>query len=335
MNEAALRDWIERSCGFTNARPGPLLTGGNSNLTFLVETDQGRMVLRRPPVDTVSDRAAAGIAREFAALQALHGRARVPEPIGWCDDQAIVGTPFSIVRWVEGASLTDRWPDGGTDADINRLGQDLVTALAEVHRIDPVGLVPDRFGRPDGFVMRQVDRWTAIRDREAVRDLPLLNPIADWLRANAPEPERTSIIHCDFHLDNCLSDVGGARIKAIIDWEMAALGDPRIDLGLVLFFWKRDPTRPLGLPSIQGLSNQPGTAERAELADVWSAASGLAASHLDYFMVFAAWRLAAIIEGAFVLYRQGRVDSTYARHLESDVPRLLSEAAAIIDPGER
>lgn len=334
MNVAALRDWIERSTGFANARPGRTLAGGNSNITLLIEIDHGRLVLRRPPADTVSDKAAAGIAREYAALGALYGRARVPEPVGWCDDPSIVGAPFSLTRWVDGVSLTDALPGGGSDAAVKLLGYDLVTALAEIHRIDPAGLLPDGFGRPAGFVARQVERWTAIRRQDAVRDLPLIDALAAWLRANEPAAERASIIHCDFHLDNCLSDANEVRINAIIDWEMATLGDPRIDLGLVLFFWKRPPTASLGLPAIQGLSNRPGAVDRAELADVWSAATGASASNLDYFMVFSAWRLAAIIEGAFVLFREGKVDSAYARHLERDVPRLLEEAAAIVDRGQ-
>lgn len=333
MNVAALCDWIERATGFSNAKPGTTLAGGNSNVTLLIETDEGRFVLRRPPVNTVSDKASAGIAREYAALNALRGLARVPEPIAWCDDASILGAPFSLTSWVSGVSLTDELPAGTDDKKVNRLGCDLVTALAEIHRIEPEGLVPDNFGRPAGFTMRQVDRWTVIRSREAVRDLPLIDSLADWLRANEPTSQRPSIVHCDFHLDNCLTDLPNARINAIIDWEMATLGDPRIDLGLVLFFWKRAQSMSLGLPAIQGLSNRPGAADRTELADVWSATAGADSSNLHYFMVFSAWRLAAIMEGAFVLFRQGKVDSAYARKLERDVPRLLEEAVAIVVRG--
>ena len=330
MNEAALNDWIEQSTGFTNARLGATLAGGNSNVTRLVQTDQARLVLRHPPVNAVSDKAASGIAREYAALSALHGRARVPQPIAWCDDNSIAGAPFSLTSWVDGASLTDQLPDRGDDDAINRLGRDLIAALAEVHRVDPTGLLPESFGRPAGFIARQVKRWSMVRDNDCVRQLPELKFMADWLLENEPESVGTCIIHCDYHLDNCLTDPSSARINAIIDWEMATLGDPRIDLGLLLFFWKRDASASLALPTIQALSNRSSAIDRAALADAWSSSSGLDSVNLPYFMVFSAWRLAAIIEGAYVLFRQGKVDTNYARNLEHDVPALLTEAAAII-----
>lgn len=330
MNDAALNDWIEQSTGFTNARLGANLAGGNSNVTRLVETDQARLVFRHPPVNAVSDKAAAGIAREYAALSALHGRARVPQPIAWCDDKSITGAPFSLTSWVDGESLTDELPNRGDNNAINRLGLDMVAALADVHRVDPAGLLPEGFGRPGGFIARQVGRWSKVRDNDSVRQLPQLKPMADWLLANEPESVGTCIIHCDYHLDNCLADPSSARINAIIDWEMATLGDPRIDLGLMLFFWKRDASASLGLPKIQALSNRSSAIDRAALADAWSSSSGIDSANLTYFMVFSAWRLAAIIEGAYVLFREGKVDTDYARNLEYDVPALLGEAAAII-----
>ena len=154
-----------------------------------------------------------------------------------------------------------------------------------------------------------------------------------WLRANQPAALPARIVHCDFHLDNCLSSTVQPEIMAIIDWEMATVADPRIDLGLALFFWKRDSGRRLGFPAIQAFSNRPEIADRSALAADWSDASGLDHPDLEYFMVFAAWRLAAIVEGAYVLYRDGKVDSAYARGLERDVPALLEEAALMIDRG--
>ena len=331
MNEAALYDWIEQSTGFTNARLGAVLVGGNSNVTRLVITDQARLILRHSPANAVSDKASSGIAREYAALSALHGRARVPQPIAWCDDQAIAGVPFSLTGWVDGESFTDQLPDRSDDDLVNRLGRNLIGALADVHRVEPAGLFPDSFGRPAGFIPRQINRWRRVRDSDRVRSLPELNQIADWLLANEPEALAPRIIHCDYHLDNCLADPSSGAINAIIDWEMSTLGDPRIDLGLALFFWKRDSSAPLGLPRIQAISNQSSAIDRAGLAEAWSSSSGMESKKLPYFMVFSAWRLAAIIEGAWVLFRQGKVDTPYARNLDHDVPALLTEAAAIID----
>lgn len=328
-----LAEWIGERLGLDDVRPGPTLAGGNANVTRLIESASGRMVLRHPPANAVSDKASAGIAREFAALRALEGAARVPRPIAWCDDAEVIGQPFSLTGWVQGTSITDTLPDAyaAGPATINALGIDLMRALGEVHRVDAAPLLPERFGKPDGFILRQIDRWCAVRDAQSVRDLPLLEPVAEWLRKHVPAPAATSLIHCDYHLDNCLSDLAEPRIAAIIDWEMATLGDPRIDLGLALFFWKRDHGRAIGFPQIQAISNVAGALPREALAHAWSEVSGIAADSLDYFLAFAAWRLAAIVEGAYVLCREGKVDSDYARGLEHDVPNLLAEAAAIIE----
>ena len=330
---SAFTAWVERETGIRGARIGQPIVGGNSNVTMRVESDSGPLVLRHPPNATVSDKAAAGIEREFRALRALHGHAPVAEPVAWCSDPTVLGCPFSLTRFVDGIAITEELPTAYelNCVDVDALGIMMVTALAQVHSVDPAGLMGEVFGKPDGFIARQIDRWTAVRAADQVRELPLLAELSTWLGTNSPPPLRPSIIHCDFHLDNCLADRERPEIRAIIDWEMATLGDPRIDLGLCLFFWAREPEQQLGFRFIQAISNGPGTISRTALADIWSAKAGLAADDLTYFMVFSAWRLAAIVEGAYVLYRRGRVASEYARHLEHDVPALLEEAAAMID----
>ncbi len=333
--DAAFSQWLAAECGIEGGRLGKLLAGGNSNVTRLVETPAGPLVLRHPPVDVISDKAAAGIWREFTALRALHGSAPVPRPVAWCDDRSILGQPFALTEWIDGVALTTALPEEypAGPASIDQLGKEMMAALAAVHRMAWEGKVPEGFGRPSGFVERQIDRWLGIRQEQQVRDLPLIDQLGEWLRDNAPASGRASIIHCDFHLDNCLVDRKEPRLKAILDWEMATIGDPLVDLGLCLFFWRRDGEGVIGFPFVQGLSNDPAAIERGELADLWSDLSGIDNGDLPYFMVFSAWRLAAIVEGAFVLYREGKVDSDYARNLERDVPDLLREAAALIDRG--
>lgn len=329
-----LESWLRSETSVGSARLGPAIPGGNSNVTRIVETDSGKLVLRHPPKETVSDRAAAGIQREFAALRALAGEAPVPEPVAFCEDPAILGQPFSLSRFVEGTTITDRLPaDYSSENGADAIGRAMLRAIGAAHRVDPEGRLPGWFGRPAGFINRQIDRWERVRADNRVRDLALLDEIARWLRANEPDALPGRIIHCDFHLDNCLSSIVQPKIRAIVDWEMATVADPRVDLGLALFFWKRDPGRRLGFPAIQAFSNRPDVIDRSVLAAEWSQESGLDPTGLDYFMVFAAWRLAAIVEGAYVLYREGKVDSDYALGLERDVPALLDEAAEIINRG--
>lgn len=335
---ARLRQWLNQEAGIENARPGPLLAGGNANVTQLIESDAGRFVLRHPPVVAISDKAAAGIAREHKALLALQGQAPVPRPIAWCDDPMVIGQSFSVIEWLDGVSLTTHLPKdyGQTQSaadHVSDLGREMIKGLAAVHRAECVSRLPDRFGQPDLFVERQVTRWLAERANNAVRPLAHLQEIADWLLAHRPDCQHPSLIHCDFHLDNCLVDRNAPRLKGILDWEMATLGDPLIDLGLCLFFWRRNPDEALGFAHVQALTNRPDVIPPEALADLWAELTGFESRHLGYYTVFAAWRLAAIVEGAFVAHRRGLDDRDYARNLEHDVPNLLREAAAYIDRG--
>lgn len=327
--------WLHDATGYEHITLGPILTGGNSNVTRLVETRQGRLVLRHPPVNVISDKAAAGIEREYRAISALHGRAPVPRPVVWCGDSGVIGQPFAVTEWIEGVAISETlptfWPDRAETIDA--LGREMVRGLARVHAIDWRELLPEGFGRPDGFVRRQVERWLAVRARDRARDLPLLDQIGVWLLENLPPSDLASVIHCDFHLDNCLMAPDAPRLRAILDWEMATLGDPLIDLGLCLFFWRRDPSASLGFSFVQGLSNRPDVIAPRALAEIWSEETGFDHERIDYYVVFAAWRLAAIVEGAWVLCCQGKEKTPYARGLEHDVPALLREAEAIIEKG--
>jgi aminoglycoside phosphotransferase (APT) family kinase protein len=327
--------WMHEATGLDDVRLGAVIAGGNSNVTRLIETRQGRLVLRHPPVNVVSDKAAAGIEREYTVIKALGARAPVPRAVVWCGDRSILGQPFAVTGWIEGVALGTELPANYPQGPetIDRLGLEMMRGLATVHSVDWRDVLPADFGRPETFVQRQVERWLAVREQSRVRDLPLLVEVADWLLANRPAVSHASIIHCDFHLDNCLMALDGPRLKAILDWEMATIGDPLIDLGLCLFFWRRDPDVNPGFPNVQGLSNRADVMPIERLAEAWSTATGLDHDRLDYYMVFAAWRLAAIVEGAYVLHCQGKADTAYARGLEHDVPNLLREAAAIIDRG--
>jgi aminoglycoside phosphotransferase (APT) family kinase protein len=333
--DTRLADWLRANAGLHEVRIGEKLAGGNANVTRLVTAREGRFVLRHPPTNTVSDKAAAGISREFAAISALAGQAPVPRPVAYCDDPQVIGQPFAIAEFVDGLTITDAFPDAyGADATA-AIGASLMATLGAIHRVDTAPLRARGFGRPEGFARRQVERWLKVRADNAVRDLPLLTEIGDWLLAAVPAEGEPAIIHCDFHLDNCLSARDRPEVRAVIDWEMATLGDPLVDLGLCLFFWKRDPAAPLGFAFVQAVSNHPGAPGRSEMADLWSRASGRDHAALAWHIVFSVWRLAAIVEGAWQLYVEGKVASDYARGLEYDVPNLLREAAALVEEAAR
>ncbi len=336
--QSRLLDWLEKTAGLVKPRLGPLLAGGNANVTQLIETDTGRFVLRHPPFVAISDKAAAGITREYTALEALQGLAPVLRPVAWCTDTSVTGQSFSIIEWLDGVSLTTALPDSyrpawATHDAVSALGEEMIRGLAAVHRAPCQARLPERFGQPALFVERQIRRWLDLRAADSVRSLPLLEEVADWLLAHRPECQNPSLIHCDFHLDNCLVDKREPQLIGILDWEMATLGDPLIDLGLCLFFWQRDPDGEIGFPHVQALSNRSDIISAVALADLWAHLTGFDHRHLGYYKVFAAWRLAAIVEGAYVAHRRGLDDRDYARNLERDVPYLLREAAHHIDKG--
>jgi aminoglycoside phosphotransferase (APT) family kinase protein len=323
--------WAQQTLGLEHITYTGRISGGNSNVTSLISHAAGQLILRHPPANTISEKAARGISREFTLMQALHDVAKVPKPIFFYEESDLIGTPFILVDYVPGVSITNTLPPDyeETPATISKIGEELIDALAAIHKADTRRL-PDNFGRPEKFIEREIERWTAIRARHKCRDLPHLDELAEKLASQVPPTETPTIIHCDFHLDNTLFDKTKPELRAIIDWEMATLGDPRIDLGLFLMFWNRNPERRLGFSFVQQISNRANIVTRQDLARRWERQTGRSADHLDYFCAFAFWRLAAIVEGAYVLYTQDQVDSTYAQNLEHDVPALLREAWEII-----
>jgi aminoglycoside phosphotransferase (APT) family kinase protein len=323
-----LAAWVKERAGIAGVRPLRSLSGGNANLTLLLDSQQGPLVLRTPPADAVSPRAHRGIEREATVLGAIQGRVKVPDLVAWCDDAAVLGRPFLLVSHVQGLSLTDSLPPDYPDTPdtVNRLGEALVDELAAIHTLpwEQIGL--DRFGNPDNFLRRQIERWQGIRAQTAVRSLPALESLGAWLLEHLPPEGPVALVHGDYHLDNTLVDAARPRLAAVIDWELATIGDPLSDLGLFLMFWGPRQTEPPGFRHVQAVTRRAGVVSRRELARRWALATGHAIDHLDFYLCFAFWRLAAIVEGAYCLYREGRVDSAYARGLEYDVPALLAEA---------
>lgn len=324
-----LRRWCDEALGeeFVGLRR---LTGGNSNETSLLETTAGRRILRRPPAAAISA-SAHSMEREHRILTALEGTAvPAPRPLALCTDTDVLGSQFLVMSFVDGVSLLDTLPPAypPAAAGARALGEALVDALAALHTAPWHELGLADFGRPDGFLERQVSRWRGQYGSYKVREIAAFDQVADWLEANRPAASEPGVLHGDFHLDNCLvSKEPPARVLAIVDWEMATIGDPLLDLGLALAFWGEERPPHPGFPRIQAVSRVPGSPSRQELADRYARASGRSVEHLPYYLALAFWKLAAIVEGAYAQLLGGRQDTDYARNLEHDVPALLEEAA--------
>jgi aminoglycoside phosphotransferase (APT) family kinase protein len=334
----ALADWLTGQTG----QPGPWelvrLSGGNSNETCLLTAADAaaRYVLRRPPRHALSA-SAHSVAREHRLLVALAGTGvPAPRPVALCEDPAVPLAPFLVMEHVGGAvSITGELPAGyrADPAALTQVAGQVVDALAALHRLDWRAAGLDGFGRPDRFLERQVPRWYRQWESVARRPLPDMARIAGWLEANRPPDRPPALLHGDFHLDNCLFAEDEPRLLAVIDWEMATIGDPLLDLGLLLALWGRRPLARLALPAIQAVSRAAGAPDRDALLARYEAVAGHPVRHLRYYRCLALFKLAAIIEAAWSQYLAGQLRTDYAAALGQDVPALLAEACAIAGLG--
>lgn len=328
--DPALARWLTAHTGWAGPWELRRLTGGNSNETCLVRCGDAEYVLRRPPQHALSA-SAHSIAREHRLLSALAGtEAPAPRPIALCEDPAVPMAPFLVMEHIADAvSITDELPAAyGEDPQaLTRLADEMVDALASIHRLDwrSAGLAD--FGRPDQFLQRQVRRWYRQWEGIAQRPLSAMAPVVEWLERNRPGGSAPALLHGDFHLDNCLFSTGAPRLSAVIDWEMATIGDPLLDVGLLLAFWG-ERARP-GMPGIQAVSRRDGAPSREYLLARYEDAVGRRVEHIRYYMCLALFKLAAIVEAAWSQYLAGELTTAYAAGLEQDVPALLDEAAAL------
>jgi aminoglycoside phosphotransferase (APT) family kinase protein len=328
--QATLGAWLERERPGESLQEVRRLAGGNSNETYLLQTSAGPRIVRRPPRAAI-DASAHSMGREHRVLAALaQTEVPSPRPLAFCEDPAVLGAPFILMELVEGTALTDRLPDAYAE-DVRGAGVAIVDALALLHgaRWRELGL--EGFGRPEGFLERQVGRWRSQYERHQVRELPEFYPLADWLQENRPAEAEPAILHGDFHADNCLLSLHEPRVTAILDWEMSSIGDPLLDLGLLLAFWGNDRPDPPAMPRVQGFSRAAGAPSRAELAERYAERSGRSVQRLDYYLTLAFWKLAAIVEGAYAHFLSGEVADDYSRALGEDVPRLLREAVGFTE----
>lgn len=322
-----LANWLTEHTG----EPGPWelqrLTGGNSNETCLLRGKHARYVLRRPPEHALSS-SAHSVAREHRLLVALEGSAvPAPKPIVLCEDLEVPLAPFLLMEHVPNAiSLTDQLPDSYGPRGMTRVANELVDALAAVHRMDWRTAGLNGFARKGRFLDRQVPRWYGQWQSIAQRPLPAMHRLAEWLERNQPPGSPPALMHGDFHLDNCLFSASEPRVLAVIDWEMATVGDPLMDLGLLLAFWGERPLIPPAMPFVQAVSRRPDAPPREHLLARYEDAVGRRVEHVRYYRCLAFFKLAAIIEAAWSQYLAGELRTEYAAALEHDVPALLTEA---------
>ena len=311
------------------------ITTGHSNEVFSVERGALTAVLRRPPRTPLSP-TAHDMAREFRVLQALcgspgwhtHSPVPVPAPIACCTDVDVIGAPFYLMHRVDGVVVREALPAafaGEPDA-ARACGFALVDALAGVHAFDWQRGGLDGFGRPDGYLERQVPRWLGQLARYKTRPLPEVDEAGKWLAARVPPAQAPGVIHGDYKLDNVMLAPGlPVELVAVVDWEQSTIGDPLVDLGWLLGLW----TQPGDAAAVGGATPFAGRTDvpsRRELLDRYADDTDRDLTHVNYYCVLGLFKLACVMEGSFARFRADTSDDAYFASLERGVPALARRA---------
>jgi len=305
----------------TGATTATVISGGRSNLTYVVAAGDDKVVVRRPPLGHVLP-SAHDMAREHRVISALSAAGfPVPRPLALCTDPEVVGAPFYVMEYVDGVVL--RGDGEVAPAAASACGDALLDLLVRLHGIDHEAVGLADFGRPDGYLERQVRRWHQQWERSRTRELPQLEEVTARLAKELPASPKAGIVHGDYRLDNVMFDHGLRVIRAVMDWEMATIGDPLADVGLLVVYTdlaqlKLTPPVPAGFPT------------GAELAARYAAATGIDAAHLDWYVAFGNFKLAVIAEGIHARYLQGKTVGAGFETFGPAVPVLIERAAATL-----
>ncbi len=295
--------------------------GGHSNLTYLLRCGDQEFVMRRPPFGPVPPRAH-DMAREYRILEAVHPVfSLAPQPFVLCEDASVIGSIFYIMERRHGLVVRSDEPPELADRPEarRRASKAMVYALANLHTVDieAYGLVS--LGKPVGFVERQVRGWSERWKGSQTSELPEMDMLAAWLAERLPpDPPRPTLVHGDFVMLNA-RDLG--RVVAVFDWEMSAVGDPLIDLGILLAYWVHVSTASQR-DAVASVTNRPGWFTRAEILEHYGGATGLDLTNITFYEVFAVFKLAVVLQQIFYRYHRGQTDDARFADLDSRVTWL-------------
>jgi len=304
---------------------------GHSNVTFLVERDGGAWVLRRPPRPPLPP-SAHDVLREARLLTAIAATpARVPAVVAVCDDEQVIGAPFYVMERVAGDVITTAVPPALDDpAARRRIGEELVDALVEVHAVDWPACGLEGYGKPTGYLDRQLRRFAGLWEHNRTRELPVLDRVTEWLGAHRPESGEATIVHGDYRLGNTMfAPEARARLAAIFDWELATIGDPLADVGYLVATWSQPGDPENAISALGGLTRRAGFPAREELIARYEAGSGRSMSDVRWYMTLALWKSAVFLEGSYKRRLAGTTEDPWFDLLETGVPEVAARAWGI------
>ena len=325
IDEAALAEWLETHIdGFAGPLTLTKFPSGQSNPTYKVSAVSGDYVLRRKPFGQLLPSAHA-VDREYRLLSALHPLGfPVPEPLALCDDPGVIGAIFYVMEMAKGRPYANGALPDFDSATRRRMYGQLVDTLAELHGIDPVAAGLGDFGKPGNYFQRQVARWTRqYRDSETDY-IPEMERLIAFLPETLPEQSGTSIVHGDYRIDNVVYD-GDGTLSAVLDWELATLGNPLADFSYLAMQWAMPADGAAGLAGLDLPAL--GIPTLAEIVERYSARSGVpVGDRLDWYFAYNLFRLAGIVQGIKKRVIDGTASSAKAAEMASRVPTLASAA---------
>jgi len=305
INEMRVSEWLLNNvAGLRGPFHFDMIAGGRSNITYrVIDADGTRIVVRRPPTGHVLA-TAHDMAREHRIISAV-GKTNVPVPktLGLCTDTTVNDSPFYVMSYIDGTVLDSQEKALAMSTEVRRKASEhLIEVLVALHsvNVDEVGL--GDLARHDGYIERQVKRWSTQWANSKMRELPEMEEIEQLLRANIPEQQGVVIAHGDYRFGNCLTDTVKGKINAVLDWELCTLGDPLADIGYLGVYWsdpgaverkENDPSGMEGFPTYR------------EMVNMYATKSGRDVSNIGYYVAFSSWRLAVITEGVYARYVHG------------------------------
>jgi aminoglycoside phosphotransferase (APT) family kinase protein len=310
---------------------------GASNLTYLLKIDRWEGVLRRPPLGPVPPKAhdmgrESGILSRLGAVYPL-----APKPYFFCEDESVIGAPFYVMERRTGVVLDETFPDDiQPDEELCRgISRTVVDTLVRLHAVDVEGAGLGDLGKPEGFLKRQTEAWISRYDKAKTEEIREVEPLTNWLSRDVPESPPPTVIHNDYKLNNLvLNPEDLTEVRAVLDWEMATVGDPLFDLAVSLTYWI-EPDDPDDLKAVMPtVTVTPGFMGRRELIDRYETRSGRDLSDMHWYVVFGYFKLAAILQQIFARWKRGQTEDERFADFGERVRTLILHAENLTRTGE-
>jgi aminoglycoside phosphotransferase (APT) family kinase protein len=328
-----LREFLDAHALGEGAIAAEPIGEGHSNVTYLLRReDGGELVLRRPPRPPLPP-SAHDVLREARLLRALwETPARVPKVVAVCPSEDVIGSPFYLMERVVGEVITSSVPEPlDTQSERRRIAQQLIEALAEIHAVDWQQAGLEGFGKPTGYLERQLRRFGGLWELNRTREIPAVERVGAWLSENMPQSPAATIVHGDYRLGNMIYAADApAHLEAVLDWEMATIGDPLADVGYLCMMWTEagDPTK--GLREHLGkVTRADGFPTRAELIEHYEQLTGRSMRDLRWYTTLALWKTVVFMEGNYRRAVAGTTDDPYLKQFGEGVVELAAQAEEV------